>query len=67
MTNDFNKEKLKKEIDDRIEDWRKSDSEHKIGAINALQNLRVTYYGEMYPCEKCGKTKPHFHDAEELQ
>jgi len=49
-------------IDHTIEHWRGDDYEHSEGAIHALQSLRSSFVGEMYPCEICGETNPHYHD-----
>ena len=56
---------LKAYIDYCIEDWRDSDYEHAEGCIHALQSLRTSFVGEMYPCEVCGKTEPHYHRTDD--
>jgi len=66
---EVSEENLKKELDRRIEMWRNMevDPDQRIGAINVLQNLRSTFYGEMKPCGICDKTKIHGHEIEEIK
>lgn len=60
----FTREAVKAYIDFEIEGWRRSDYEHSEGCVHALQNIRSSFFDEMYPCEVCGKTEPHYHEVD---
>ena len=66
---ELTEKRLLNELDRRIEIWRDMDAnvDQKIGAVNVLQNLRSTFYGEMKECRLCGKTESHGHDIEDIR